>query len=105
LPGGDTAQLSKIRVLVLDVGDLLELLSTGRPAWHADAACREAPAAVSWFIERGQDPRPAKAIWGRCLVVDDCRAWALDQGPELDGVWAGASRAERAIQRRGLAAA
>jgi hypothetical protein len=88
---------------VSDVGDLLELL-TRRPAWHADAACREAPAGVSWFIERGQHPGPAKAICGRCLVVDECRAWALDQGGALQGLWGGLSPAERAIQRRGLAA-
>ena len=87
-----------------DAGDLLELLAARRPAWHADAACREAPASVSWFIERGQDPRPAKAVCARCLVLDDCRAWVLEQGPDLDGVWAGLSRADRAEARRGVAA-
>ncbi len=35
-----------------DIGELFDLLRR-RPAFHADAACREAPAAVPWFIERG----------------------------------------------------
>ncbi len=86
-----------------DIGELFDLLRH-RPAFHADAACREAPAEVSWFIERGQDPRPAKAVCQRCLVVDECRAWAFDQGAELEGVWAGLSRQDRAVVRRALAA-
>ncbi len=86
-----------------DIGELFELLRR-RPAFHADAACREAPPEVSWFIQRGGDPGPAKAVCARCLVAGECRAWALEQGPELDGVWAGMSRADRAVARRGLAA-
>ncbi len=86
-----------------EIGDLLELIRR-RPPWHADAACREAPADVSWFIERGGDPGPARAVCQRCLVVDECREWALDQGPELQGIWGGMSRAERAVARRGMAA-
>ncbi|MGI8753393.1 MAG: WhiB family transcriptional regulator, partial [Acidimicrobiales bacterium] len=81
-----------------DIGGLSDLLRR-RPAFHADAACREAPPEVSWFIERGGDPGPAKAICQRCLVVDDCRAWALDQGGELEGVWGGLSKADRRTMR------
>ncbi len=35
-----------------------------RPAWHADAACREHPE-VDWFPERGDDQGPAKAVCAR----------------------------------------
>lgn len=45
----------------------------------------------SWFIERGGDPRPAKEVCARCLVGGECRAWALDQGPGLEGMWAGSA--------------
>ncbi len=83
-----------------EIGDLLELIRR-RPAWHADAACREAPPEVSWFIDRGEDPGPAKAVRQRCLVADECRAWALDQGADLEGVWAGMSKADRRAVRRG----
>lgn len=86
-----------------DSADLLELVRR-RPAFHLDAACREAPLSVSWFIEQGGDARPAKAICARCLVVDECGAWAMAQGPELEGIWSGMSRTDRAIARRGLAA-
>lgn len=80
---------------------LLELLAA-RPAWHADAACREAPAEVTWFLKAGHEALPAKLVCSECLVVAECRAWALSQGPELEGVWGGLSRAERAIERRAL---
>ncbi|MGI8752309.1 MAG: WhiB family transcriptional regulator [Acidimicrobiales bacterium] len=32
-------------------------------------------------------------------MVDDCRAWALDQGGELEGVWGGLSKADRRTMR------
>lgn len=86
-----------------DIGELFDLLRR-RPAFHADAACREAPPDVSWFIERGGDPASAKAVCQRCLVVDECRAWALKQGDALEGLWGGLSKHERAVARRGMAA-
>ncbi len=82
-----------------DYEDLLDLIQH-RPAFHADAACREAPPEVSWFIDRGGDPRPAKAVCQRCLVAGECRAWALDQGDALEGIWAALSKRDRAAQRR-----
>ncbi len=45
-----------------EVGDLLELVQR-RPAWHADAACREAPPEVSWFIERGWGCSGLIPVW------------------------------------------
>jgi hypothetical protein len=55
---------------------------------------------VSWFPTRLDNGRAAKAICDGCLVVSECRAWALAQPGELDGVWAGMSKAQRAIARR-----
>jgi WhiB family redox-sensing transcriptional regulator len=77
----------------VDYSELIEVAQR-RPEWHADAACREHPE-VTWFPERGENAEPAKAICAGCLVVEDCRAWSLEQGPELDGIWGGLSQRER----------
>jgi hypothetical protein len=39
---------------------LLELM-TRRPAWWADAACREAPADICWFPENAGPDAPSSA--------------------------------------------
>jgi WhiB family redox-sensing transcriptional regulator len=75
-------------------GALLELLEQ-RPAWWADAACRTAPANITWFPAQGEDVMAAKAICANCPAASDCLAWALDQGPELRGTWAGTSPKDR----------
>ena len=90
---------------VSDYSHLLDLITGWRPAWHADAACKEAPVEVSWFPTRRDNGRTAKAICAGCLVLNECRAWALAQEDDLDGVWAGMSKAERAVARREIRAA
>lgn len=77
-------------------GELLELV-TARPAWWADAACRTAPPGVTWFPERGDDLRPAKAICAGCPVLEACGALAaeLDTDGRLQGIWAGLSARDR----------
>lgn len=77
---------------------LFELLAGGRPAWQADAACREHPE-VTWFSTHSSHQREAKEICGSCLVLEECRSWALSQGPTLVGVWGGLSTRERRRQR------
>lgn len=76
------------------IADLLGALLASRPAWHADALCQEHPE-VSFFPGQGDDIRPAKAVCASCLVRPECRAWALDQGEELWGVWAGTTHKQR----------
>ena len=69
----------------------------GRPRWHADAACREHPG-VTWFPGTGDHGREAKAVCQQCLVLDECRTWALGQDNSpcgLAGIWAGLSRQDR----------
>lgn len=69
-----------------------------RPAWHADALCREYPN-VSWFPERGDDVRKALAICDRCLVKAECLKYATDL--EIDvGLWGGTSARTRVLLRR-----
>jgi len=86
-----------------DIEALLELLH--RPAWHRDAACKEASPAVSWFAALPDGQAAAKAVCAGCLVIGECRAWALAQGRGLQGIWAGMSEAERARIRRSRPAA
>lgn len=76
---------------------LLELVA--RPAWHADAACREHPE-VDWFPASGGSLAAAKAVCSACLVADECLAWALSLDEDVDGVWAGTSKRERRRLRR-----
>ena len=99
------------------VEELLDILDRSRPAWHADALCHEAPYYISWFNDGGDvaslawltggadgdaearaDAR-AKAVCAQCLVMEDCRAWALAQGPGLSGVWGGTDQVDRARAR------
>lgn len=81
--------------------ELLDLLSP--PSWHRDAACKEAPESVTWF-PKGTGAA-AKAICGACLCREACLAWALDQGPDLEGIWAGTTAKERRAIRAGQRAA
>jgi len=79
--------------------DLLDLLAGGRPAWHRDASCLEHPE-LSWFPDKADDTTAAKAVCSGCLVVAECRTWALAQGPALVGIWGGLSARARLQRRR-----
>lgn len=76
---------------------LAELLR--RPAWHADAACREHPD-VSWFPARGEPVTEAKRICAGCLVRAECEAYALEMGGWTAGIWGGTSERQRRLLRR-----
>lgn len=70
------------------------------PAWRRDALCREPHPGVTWFPERGEDARPAQAVCRRCLVIEECRAYAGDD-VELQGIWGGLSQRQRQRLHRG----
>lgn len=76
-----------------DLDDLLH-----PPAWHADAACRDHPE-LSWFPDRGEDLRPARAVCASCLVRSECLSAALEDA-YTNGVWGGTSERERRRMRR-----
>ena len=76
------------------IPELLGILTASRPAWHADAACREHPD-VPFVPDRGDDIRPAKKVCAGCLVRTECLAWALDQDDVPAGIWGGLSVSER----------
>jgi WhiB family redox-sensing transcriptional regulator len=71
------------------------------PAWYADAACREHPDLEFVLLPLGTgsvEIEQRKAICRRCLVREECLAYALAD-PSLDGVWGGTTKPERAILR------
>lgn len=80
---------------VSPASEVFELLR--RPAWHADALCKEHPE-VSWFPGQGESVAEARAICTACPVRDPCRA-AGER--ERFGIWGGmAERARRQARRR-----
>lgn len=76
---------------------LAELLGWLRPAFHADAACREHPE-LSWFPERGESVVEQRRVCAGCLVSVECR-----QAGEAEafGLWGGASGRDRKTARAG----
>ena len=71
------------------------------PAWKADALCREYPK-LPWFAKSDRSAKAAKAVCGRCLVRNECLAYALAD-PNLDGIWGGLTRRERGQLRQNAA--
>ena len=81
-------------------GEILELADlVHHPAWHAGAACRDHPE-LSWFPALGVRVDAIKAICAACPVRSDCLAWALSQGPELQGWWGGLGDRTRRRMRK-----
>ena len=49
-----------------------------------------------FFPSRNDKVRPAaRVICRKCPVADECLAWAMRQGPTLEGTWGGTSWADR----------
>jgi WhiB family redox-sensing transcriptional regulator len=94
-------ELLEVETLLLgeDLPTIEEVIR--RPAWMADALCREYPD-LHWFPERGQDTRTAKAVCARCLVRADCADYVatFDALTAAHGIWAGTSARERRQERR-----
>ena len=80
--------------------DLIGALLASRPLWMRDALCAESHPGVTFFSERGEDVEAAKRICSRCLVLAECRSWAMEQGAELHGVWAGTTAGQRQQLRK-----
>lgn len=66
-------------------------------AWVEYSACADADPAL-FFPTRGQPTDEAKAICQTCVVIEECREWALLH--ERHGVWGGLSERERRRERR-----
>ena len=69
-----------------------------RPAWMADGACRGESRDL-FFLNKGGDARPAKAICNRCPVRAECLEYAMSNY-DLAGIWGGLANRERRRLRR-----
>lgn len=86
-----------IEVVLADIG-------FQRPDWHSDAACQEYP--QNWWFPTQQNlasTDEARRICRRCLVMTECRQWAMEAGPALDGIWADTNQRQRLALRRKIA--
>ena len=63
-----------------------------RPAWQADAQCKEHPY-LSWVSKPGGSNAEQRAICAHCAVQAECLEAAIE-GQEL-GLWGGTSTTER----------
>ncbi len=79
--------------------DLAAWLVGEQPAWMADALCLEHHNRDLWLISEQYARRIAVHTCRRCLVVDECLAYALDR-PDLEGVWGATTTAERSRLRK-----
>ena len=71
----------------------LAIVRNARPSWQRDAACAEHPK-MSWFAPPGADVRPQRAICQQCLVVRECRTYAIDNADAF-GMWGATTARER----------
>lgn len=74
---------------------------TGRPAWHADALCKEHPEVTFFPVPGPRREAPAKAVCARCLVRPECFLDAMAD-PTRQGIWAGTTPGERSRLRAAL---
>lgn len=81
---------------------LRDIIDTEGEPWKRDAACREHPG-PGWVPTDSRAERVALEhlgpICARCLAVDDCLAYALED-PAIVGVWAGTTSGDRKRLRR-----
>lgn len=81
--------------------DVLEELATKLPAWHREAACRDADPDL-FFVGRGESAAEAKAICAGCPVRPECLEDAIAHDYRF-GIFGGMNRNERRkAARRGL---
>lgn len=91
----------------LDFPNQREMPRTGSPVgpWVTQAACRGKP--PHWWYPEGDSLPPeaaeALSICGTCPVQHNCLLHALDN--HEDGIWGGATEAERRTIRRRTGAA
>jgi WhiB family redox-sensing transcriptional regulator len=62
------------------------------PAWHNDGACRGVHLDI--FFEARYEEL-ARRVCRSCPVRSECRAWSIDAGSSLHGVWGALTWGER----------
>ena len=78
--------------------ELLDMIDTLRPAWHARAACHGMTDVMFPVgdVGKGRDTASAMLLCARCGVRVECRAYGAN---EPDGVWGGQYVGVRASRR------
>lgn len=78
--------------------DILELIDTLRPAWHARAACHGMTEVMFPVgdVGKGRDTASATPLCARCPVRSECADYGAN---EPDGVWGGQYVGVRASRR------
>lgn len=91
---------------VLTVEEATAVPATGDPAWRTRAACRTADP-ETFHPDKGQPVDPAKRVCAECVVVGDCREFALSLplADDRHGVYGGLTPDGRARIRRAREAA
>jgi len=78
--------------------------------WRSHAACQGADAEIFFGPDREREPHKslreedAKAICRTCPAVEQCLAWAINNGA-TDGTWGGLTETERRPMHRRVQAA
>lgn len=75
--------------------NVIEEIAKQLPLWHLDAACRGEDPAL-FFLDRGQSATQARAICGRCPVLEECLDYAIDEEIS-EGVFGGLSPRQRRL--------
>ncbi|OGL22599.1 hypothetical protein A2707_04770 [Candidatus Saccharibacteria bacterium RIFCSPHIGHO2_01_FULL_45_15] len=87
------------------INSMIESIRFKEEAWMEDASCRDRDSSEFFHPdgERGNSRKrrikAAKEICSRCVVIDQCRQYAMDNS-EPYGVWGGLSEDERRIKAR-----
>ncbi len=66
--------------------------------WADRGACRNA--GVNMFPSGPRGRTAAKHVCAVCPVIEECRAWAMNQSTRLDGIWGGTTQRERRRYRK-----
>ena len=77
---------------VAQADELVQALS-GRPSWHADAACRGMGPEI-FYPGLGESVNPAMRICVACPVRPECLAFGVVHSAQV-GIWGGASARTR----------
>lgn len=78
------------------LSDLEDMAAT--TSWMDWGSCTEVDPEL-FFIEKGQSPRPAKAICAGCPVREECLEYAIAEEIQW-GIWGGLTLLERRRAKR-----
>jgi WhiB family redox-sensing transcriptional regulator len=77
----------------MDRQQIVELLESGQEIWQSFALCSEVDF-DTFFPEKGGSTKEAKRICAECVVIDQCRNFAIANDQRY-GIWGGLAESER----------